>query len=269
MAFSREPSAAQDAEWDALDEYSFVQALPGRKGWFSIRGQMRWALENQPSAQERVKDDHHWWQQHWAPRAGSPVDDAASLAWYHSYCLKPVAALDQWNGLAEAARTSAPPRMQEHFTLLRWWEPVGLLESPPASRDAAGALNSLGVELGSASLGNRTGNLRQAIACYEAALRVRTEQDFPLEHKRTLANLQLARDDFDQLGGDATPARQTSAGAQECGFGALGTSAGRSSFGMVLSKHGIRTRHRGAGYGDSGNHAGRRGKNGDSQPRRR
>src|ERR1039458_2493129 len=84
-AFAPERSAAQDAEWEALGDYSFVQPLPAARGWYAIRAQMRWALENQPSAQERVVGDHRWWREHWKARSAAAVDDAASLAWYHRY----------------------------------------------------------------------------------------------------------------------------------------------------------------------------------------
>jgi tetratricopeptide (TPR) repeat protein len=191
-AFSPERSAAQDAEWEALGDYSFVQPLPGEHGWYAIRAQMRWALENQPSAQERVVGDHRWWREHWKARSAASVDDAASLAWYHRYSLEPDEALPEWEQLAEAARGSVPPRMKEHFGLLRWWEPVGLLDSPPSSVESAGACNSLGGQLWRASLGDRTANLRQAIECFEAALRVLTEQDFPQDWAMTQNNLGTA-----------------------------------------------------------------------------
>jgi tetratricopeptide (TPR) repeat protein len=191
-AFSQERSAAQDAEWGALHDYSFVYPLPGASGWYAIRAQMRWALENQPSAQERVAGDRRWWREHWKARSASAVDDAASLAWYHWYSLEPAEAWLEWARLAEGARGAVPPRMQEHFGLLRWWEPMGLLDSPLSSADAARACNSLGVELWNASLGDRTANLRRAIDCYAAALRVYNEQDFPRDWAMTQNNLGLA-----------------------------------------------------------------------------
>ena len=190
-AFSPERSAAQDVEWEALGDYSFVQPLPGARGWYAIRAQMRWALENQPSAQERVAGDHRWWQEHWKARSAAAVDDAASLAWYHRYSLEPAEARVEWERLAEAARGAVPPRMREHFGLLRWWEPVGLLDSPLSSAEAAWACSSLGVELREASLGDRTANLRRAIECCEAALRVYTEQDFPRDWAVTQGDLGL------------------------------------------------------------------------------
>ena len=191
-AFSAQPSVAQDAEWEALPDYSFVAPLPGASPWLAIRAQMRWALENQPSASPRVKEDHEWWRNYWAARAASPADNAASLAWYHRYSIEPGPALDEWSGLVTAARTSVPPRMREHFDLLRWWEPVGLLDGPLPSYESAKACNNLGIEIWHSSLGNRTDNLRQAMACYEAALRVCTENDFPENWAMAQNNLGLS-----------------------------------------------------------------------------
>ncbi len=82
--------------------------------------------------------------------------------------------------------------MAEHFALLAWWEPVDLTAGIPRSPQEAAALYDLGLELGQASLGNRTLNLRRAIACCEAALRVRTEQDFPQDWATTQNNLGIA-----------------------------------------------------------------------------
>jgi tetratricopeptide (TPR) repeat protein len=191
-AFSADPSAAQDAEWEGLGDYSFIDPLPGTGGWHAIRAQMRWALENQPTAQARVEKDHGWWREYWTARSASAVDDAASLAWYHLYRVAPDEALSDWVGLAQAARGAVPPRMQEHYGLLRWWEPVGLLDSPLSSAGAARACNDLAWELWSASLGDRTASLRRAMECYKAALRIRTEGDFPREWAVTQNNLGIA-----------------------------------------------------------------------------
>ena len=178
-AYSSDLSAAQDAEWNALRDYSFVDQIEKPAGWLTIRSQMRWALENQPSAKLRVKEDHEWWRAYWTSRAKSEVDLAAEAAWYHRHRLAPALAGHDWNRLAEAARTAVPPRMEEHFDLLHWWEAVGVLDRPPSSPEEAYDLNRLGVELYEASLGNHDSNLRQAKACYTAALRVYTEAAFP------------------------------------------------------------------------------------------
>lgn len=47
--------------------------------------------------------------------------------------------------------------------------------------------------------GNRADNLRRAIDCYNAALRVRTEAAFPEEHELTVAKLRRAQQLLDDL----------------------------------------------------------------------
>lgn len=101
--------AASSPDWDALHDYSFVNPVPALPGRHAIRAQMRWALENQPSAKALVVEDHRWWREYWRSRSQSPLDDAASLAWRHRYHLESGAALEEWDGLAETARTDVPP----------------------------------------------------------------------------------------------------------------------------------------------------------------
>jgi tetratricopeptide (TPR) repeat protein len=173
-AFSSEQSAAQDAAWEGLHEYSFVEHISGSQ-WSSIRAEMRSALKNQPSALERVKQDHQAWKEYWSGRSKAVADEAAGLAWYHSYCLDPSAAMDLWNELTVSARKAIPARMREHFSLLQWVEPLGLWEGSPAE---APSLFCLGNELALASW-NVSSNQLKAIGCLEAVLRVRTEQEFP------------------------------------------------------------------------------------------
>src|SRR5438105_10801216 len=52
--------------------------------------------------------------------------------------------------------------------------------------------NNLGIAYWNLPTGDRAANLTQAIACYEAALRVRTERDFPVDWAQTQNNLGLA-----------------------------------------------------------------------------
>jgi hypothetical protein len=53
-------------------------------------------------------------------------------------------------------------------------------------------IDNLGTARRDMLTGDRDASLRQAIACYEAALRVYTEGAFPGEHARTMANLKAA-----------------------------------------------------------------------------
>ena len=180
-AFSTEPSVAQDAEWQSLHDYSFVQPLAETSSWFAIRSPMRRAIENQPSARARAERDHQWWRQYWSRRSDSRVDEAASLAWYHLHCVNSDVALREWIHLAKMACDAVPPRMQEHYSLLLWWDAVDLLNSVPFSSKAAESCHAFGAEFLRATIGNLTSGLRQAITYFEAALRVFSEHDFPRE----------------------------------------------------------------------------------------
>ncbi|MGA3031735.1 MAG: hypothetical protein ABSD70_00530 [Terracidiphilus sp.] len=193
-AFSQEHSIAQDVAWEGLHDYSFVERNPG-SDWSSIRAEMRAALKNQPSAQDRIARDHQWWQEYWSGRSNEATDDAAGLAWYHRYCLAPSDAMEDWEKLTDSARTAVPPRMKEHFFLLQWAEPLGLLDDPPSTPDEAGMLYDFGLELFYASW-NRSPNLQRAIACYEAALRVLTEREFSQDWAAIQNNLGNAWNDL-------------------------------------------------------------------------
>ena len=176
-AFSPQPSAPQDAAWEGLHNYSFVERILNSK-WFSIRVEMRSALKNQPSAHERTKQDHQLWKVYWSGRSHSVADDVTGLEWYHSYFLDSSVAVEAWNELTKSARNAIPARMKDHFSLLQWLEPLGLLESILCSTSEAQTLRDWGKELYFASW-NRSSSLRKEIACYEAALHVYTEREFP------------------------------------------------------------------------------------------
>ena len=64
-------------------------------------------------------------------------------------------------------------------------------------RAEAGILMNLGMAYAELPRGDRGENLRKAIGCYEAALRVRTEDKFPAEYAQTQANMGIA---FKNLG---------------------------------------------------------------------
>jgi len=180
-AFSGDASTAQDAAWDRLPHYSFVDRTQGSRGWLSIRDQMRWAIGNQPSGKERVAEDHNWWREYWNGRSQSLADQYASLAWYHQYQMHPDEATDEWKQLAENARAAVPPRMSEHLSLLGWWEPIDLPYAAPTSCDTAYILLSLGIEWFYSWRGDNSENLTRSINCHEAALRVYTKDAFPQE----------------------------------------------------------------------------------------
>jgi tetratricopeptide (TPR) repeat protein len=188
-AFSGDTSASQDAAWERLPHYSFVERAQGTQGWLSIRDQMRGAIENQLSGKERLAEDRIWWRAYWNGRSQAPVDQYASLAWYHQYQIKPDEAIDYWRQLAKNASTAVPARMSEHFALLGWWEPIDIVGRTPESASEAWQLSIFGVELFDSSLGSRVHSLHRAIDCYQAALLIYTEQEFPQDWAMTQNNL--------------------------------------------------------------------------------
>lgn len=184
-AFSPAAGAPQDAAWQALRGYSFVRDTDA-PGWWTLHVRMRGALSDHSSA----PDDHRFWVDSWRGRSGSETDAFAALAWYHHYCLMPAQARDEWVALTERLRGER--RMAEYYALLSWWEPLDLLTEPPRTPDVGASLVALGIEHVEASLGDRAKNLDKAIACYQAALRVYTETDFPEQWAMTQNNLGIA-----------------------------------------------------------------------------
>jgi tetratricopeptide (TPR) repeat protein len=171
-AFSPTPGAAQDAAWQTLLGFSFVQDAD-EPGWHTLHARMRDALTDG----QGVASDHRFWQDYWRERSVSDIDLAASLAWYHGWCLAPVEGWRDWERLARRLRRET--RMREHFAALDWWEPTGLLRRVLTSPDEARMLNRVGIELFYATCGDLGKNLSQATGCYEAALRVTTEAELP------------------------------------------------------------------------------------------
>jgi predicted enzyme related to lactoylglutathione lyase len=187
---------AHGVMWRRLRSYSFVDSVSGLDGWLSVRSQMRWVLESQSATRGEMLEDHEGWRLYWAARSTSSTDEFASLAWYHRYCVAPEEARRIWAELAKEMRRSVPPRMAEHLKVIEWWEPLDLLASAERSAPVADAVFSLAYELRAASLGNIGLNQRRAIACYEAAPRVYTEQDFPRDWATTQSNLGAAWSDL-------------------------------------------------------------------------
>ncbi|WP_390888644.1 tetratricopeptide repeat protein [Frigoriglobus tundricola] len=184
-AFSATPGAPQDAAWHVLRGYSFLQETD-EDGWWTLHAKMRHAL----ATGAEVETYHRDWQEYWHERAKSDVDASAALAWYHGWRLNPSDGLREWNALAESLRKAR--RMADHQEVLDWWEPTGLLRAGAKSADDAGVLNDIGIEYTKISLGNRSAHLQRAIACYEAALRVHTEAEFPQDWAMTQNNLGTA-----------------------------------------------------------------------------
>jgi tetratricopeptide (TPR) repeat protein len=182
-AFSPTRDVHQDAAWDALRDYSFVQQAAD-PGWFRLHAQMADALRQRlNNDSEEFARMHDRWRTHWQTRAGSDVDDFAALAWSHEFARDPDEARQAWVARAERARAAS--KMTPHYELLDWWAATGIEDREARDRSSAAVLVSLGVELAEATLGNRSTNLKRAIGCYSAALRVYTEADFPADWAMT------------------------------------------------------------------------------------
>ncbi len=189
-AFSPARDVHQDAAWETLRDYSFVQQA-SEPGWFRLHSRMCDALyhrlEDNPDAFHRA---HARWQAYWRRRAQSTTDGFAALSWYHEFALDPDRGIRTWKEKVKKARSAAA--MTLHFELLDWWSSTGIEDRQPRTEAEAAALNSLGNELRQTTLGNPSANLHRAIACYEAALRVRTEARLPAEWAMTQNNLGIA-----------------------------------------------------------------------------
>jgi tetratricopeptide (TPR) repeat protein len=189
QAYSPVEDAQQDAAWDALLSYSFVQPPAGDEPWWGLHVRMRDALRARHAERpDRVARDHQFWHEHWLARSERPTDTCAGHAWYHAYCLDPAAARAHWTALAEECRQAL--RTAEHHALLGWWVPTGLPGKAAAGDENEGAaLWALGLELTQAVLGDRRAHATLAIACYTAALPAYGEAEVPFARAQLLVGL--------------------------------------------------------------------------------
>jgi tetratricopeptide (TPR) repeat protein len=188
-AYSPVDDAQQDAAWDTLVSYSFVQPPVGDDPWWTLHARMGDALRaRHADSPDRVRRDHIHWRGHWQERSTRPTDVYAGHAWYHHFRLDPRAALQDWDTLA--TECTAALRMAEHHELLGWWAPTGLPDGGAAADDAeALAVITLAGQLVNASLGDPGAAAERAIACFQAALGYFTPDQWPLERAKTLVNL--------------------------------------------------------------------------------
>ena len=200
--FSEHAGAEQDAAWQALASYSFFRRTQ-LSGWYALHARMRESLADRQQRDNFTlwQSQHHRWHHYWQDRSENSTDTLAARAWYHTWCTEPDEACDQWIQLAKTARQEL--RMADHFNLLDWWTPCKY-DTSSTDEESRGqhavALHSLGNELIRATLGDRAAHIQRAIECYEAALRVRTEQAFPKDWAATQNNLANAYRDIP--GGD-------------------------------------------------------------------
>ena len=193
MAFSSHAGSEQDAAWNALREYSFFQPAGNQNdGWWTLHGRMREALAE--SRDDEVEAaEHRWWNAYWTNRSENDLDAYAALAWYHRWCLEPEEAITVWGGLCQRERNAL--RMGNHYQLLSWLDPCGILDMSgyrATSISTADALISLSAQYQKATVGQREACYRRAVACCEGALAVFTEERFPYAWAQVQINLGAA-----------------------------------------------------------------------------
>ncbi len=193
----RDPAIhAQTAAWERLIRFSFVQPAQDA-GWFRLHPIMRECLnaESVPGQlDEDAKTDHEFFSAYWNGRSESALDAPAALAFYHGFNLSPASARRAWEAQAKSARKEL--NMSRYLHLLTWWPPLNLLELKVPSREIASELVHFANECLDASVGPRGQLVTRAIACYEAALRVYTEGEFPQGWAGTQNNLGNAYGDL-------------------------------------------------------------------------
>ncbi len=99
-AFSASHDVVQDAAWENLRDYSFVQETAD-PGWFRLHSRMSDALRSHLDDSEASRRSHVEWQDYWRTRVRDEADDFAELAWYHQYALDPDQARVDWDRLAQ------------------------------------------------------------------------------------------------------------------------------------------------------------------------
>ena len=174
------------AEWERFSGFSFVRR--GIGGDFSLHDVMRDVAKAGLAAGERAGYEAGW-RDYWRGRMGSPTDAAGRRYWGHAFALDPMGTLNKWQEARKLIREG-----------LRSWDDqalVAILAEYVQSRvcedeETAKLYGTLGNALGELALGDRAGNIRQAIAALRKALMVFTCEAFPSEWAATQSNLGVA-----------------------------------------------------------------------------
>jgi len=179
--------------YQAFARFSFTEV--GERGELRMHSVMREALQYLlgEDAPDRVLEMHEWCRAHWQARHEAGETVAEAEAWFHWLHLEPKRAVEHWSGQAkQACESRDAPRgrflasMQEGIDLTtdRWAVRFG-------GPDWAWALSWVGHWLdGLRRFARQQGPMvLDALHCYEAALQVYTEAEFPDDWARTQNNL--------------------------------------------------------------------------------
>jgi hypothetical protein len=146
-AYSDSRGVEQDTAWQGILRYSFVRETD-EPGFYTLHVRMREALSDRSTESAAV---HTFWQKYWQGRSKSESDDWAGLAWYHQFCLDELIAIKAWMDLIAKLRKSL--KMVEHYHVLSWWEPTGILDVEGLDAKTASMLIDLSGEIIEATLG--------------------------------------------------------------------------------------------------------------------
>jgi tetratricopeptide (TPR) repeat protein len=187
LSVLRDEGVEQKAAWARLRRYTFMERV--HEGWWALRPQARLALMRtlEQRGAEETRTARENWAVYWLALSKHNLDDGGELSWVQRWFLEPEGALVAWSQLAESLCLGL--RMHDHEKILRWWAGTFLESTPARTAIEALALNVFAAELRRSTQGAIGGNLRRAIACYEAALEVYREATFPEDWAMTLNGL--------------------------------------------------------------------------------
>lgn len=167
------------AGWERLRELSLVELW--EDGFLELYALLRESLRRRVEP-GRAAAVHAWAAGAWAQQArthppGSEGDWLRQgYAWYHQRFVDHAAALDGFIARRKEAETRADAEAVR--ALARWWDVV-VLTRTPVTAEQARDLTVYADTLRALTTGDHEANLARAIASYEAALQLYTEEEFP------------------------------------------------------------------------------------------
>ena len=189
------PLAPSEA-WRRLCGFSFVEEAEGVPGRYRMHSVMRGVLREEIEAKERelalalgALEECH------TGRAVEPGDVHAAEAWYMRFSRDPRSAAWEWEDEVERL-VERPETVAVARAMLTWWDGIDLEGEAPDDEARAYCLVLLANRLWDVPQRDIRGPLQRAIECYQAALRIYTEETAPQEWATTQNNLGNAYSDL-------------------------------------------------------------------------
>ncbi len=182
--------------WRRLCGFSFVEEAEGVPGRYRMHSVMRGVLREEIEAKERelalalgALEECH------TGRAVEPGDVHAAEAWYMRFSRDPRSAAWEWEDEVERL-VERPETVAVARAMLTWWDGIDLEGEAPDDEARAYCLVLLANRLWDVPQRDIRGPLQRAIECYQAALRIYTEETAPQEWATTQNNLGNAYSDL-------------------------------------------------------------------------